>query len=190
MQQKSIRPASLIQICQPGNPGRGWSGCAAAAGKRTRQEGVGSQSSWGHREDVARRVSKPRDGWADLAGDALLVDVVVLLEFYASLHELIDGGFDVGNGEVEDRVRGGNVVCDFGIDEYVPLAIDVEGEHPVLLRHFQTEHTAVELPGSRDVINRKTAGSPCLVEHMWISGHAWYLDGTPSGSPPAADKRP
>src|SRR5499427_6718207 len=116
------------------------------------------------RQDVAGRVLEPGDERAALAVDPLGIYEVVMFELDSAGGERVDRGLDVVYREVEDGERGRRVVR-LGVDDRVPPAGNVQGEHSVLLGDRDTECLAVELPGRRDVAGGEPAECLGVLEH-------------------------
>ena len=86
----------------------------------------------------------------------VLGEAVVALEPHAPRREVGDGGVDVGHREVEDRERRGHVVR-LRVHEHVSPAGQMQREQTVGFGHVEPEHTGVELPRRREVVDREAA---------------------------------
>src|SRR5690242_10608772 len=100
-----------------------------------------------HGHNITCRVFEPRYIRTLPPADPLFVcleaGIVVDLEAHAASGKLIDGFFDIIDGEIEYG-EGCGCVVGLGVHNYVSAARDVQGEHAVRLGNIQPKCLTIE----------------------------------------------
>src|SRR6266849_10173576 len=121
-------------------------------------------------EDVAGRVLEPGDvrpaTCRCAAGDAFCIrQLAVVLELDAFADQSIHRSVDVVDGEVEDRVGRGDVVG-FGVNEGGVSSRNLQAQALRTLFDIEAKRSAVKLFRHSEVVHRKTAERPGVLEHL------------------------